>query len=199
MLVFGEERRLRLGSAFVVLFENAVEKLKESAADLLSCQKQTGMTLDELEEQARAMRQFYHETSPTAPKTPYYDDEICEILLAREILIQYVDELLYSGIPSAPNSWNKLREFLAAKTDGRINSKSTPSVLDARLEDLLARANQTIDKWITTDGEHTQHFNEWKEKYALRQLGIVKYELWKVWAQRKWELDQLHNSSVMGT
>lgn len=198
MLAIAEEKRFQLSNAFVRLFNNAIDAMNKSWKEMQTLQDETKMSRTEIEAQAQLMNDFYSTLPENSPATPYYDDEICEILLAREVLAGYVESLLCGNGPAAPNSWKKLREYVAGITDGRIHPKSTPSSLTVRLDELLNLAGQTIDRWITVDGQYTDHFYECEEKYRLRQLKICKYEIWKAWILREIELGQLHGSSVVG-
>lgn len=197
MLSIGEEKRFQLSNAFFRLFQNADQKVTESWKKLQTLKQETKMTDDELKEQAVLMRQFYETPAKSFSTTPYYDDEIYEILLAREVLIDYVENLLYRNAQPVPNAWRKIREWVAGKTSGRIDVKSTPSSLDIRLQELLHLADQSIEQWIK-DGKYTDHFHQCEVNYQFRQLKICKYEIWKLWMHRELELGTLHGSSTVG-
>ena len=138
MLVIGERQRLQMSNAFPRLFHHAQFVADDNWHVMQSCLTELEISKEELEKQASFMKRFYSNPPDEEPKSVYYDDEICEILLCREVLLEHIEELLNGGVLPPPNFWKELRERLAAKVNGRIPPNAQhPSLLDQKLNKLF--------------------------------------------------------------
>jgi hypothetical protein len=197
MLAIGETKLLSLSNEFPRLFKHACDLAVSSLLKSEESRKAAGLDLTELKGQLESMRKFYLQPQSSVA-TPRYDDEICEVLLAIDALASALDEILNSPIPPR-GDWNKLRELVSAKTNGRIGRYDTPNSLTDRLKELFKASGQTKDLWITHDGSHTEHFEKCKAEYHLREARITKFRIWKLLMTRTIELNTLHSSSALGT
>jgi hypothetical protein len=199
ILEVAEEQRIRLATSFYTLFHNASKQKCDSAKAMKEYKSELDITNDELQQQAQAMKQFYAAKDSSASATMYYNDEICETLIVREILIVYVERILAgTQLPQGKHSMKNHQREVAALTNGRITVDDTPCTLSDKLKELLKAAGQTIDCWYNADGTSTAHFLKYRSEYNLRELKIIKYQIYVVLLNWKCEENALHNSSVMG-
>ena len=199
MLEIGERQRLQMSNAFPRLFHHAQFVADDNWHVMQSCLTELEISKEELEKQASFMKRFYSNPPDEESKSVYYDDEICEILLCREVLLEHIEELLNGGVLPPPNFWKELRERLAAKVNGRIPPNAQhPSLLDQKLNKLFDLAESCELDWIDENNKMTDHYIEARERYFYRQLRIVKSDMWKVWMNHRCELDALHSSAMLG-
>jgi hypothetical protein len=190
-----EELHLHLGRRFFDLFATALQKTKESSTAFKDCEKITKFTTQQIEEQALSMKAFYATGPSSASNSPHYEDDICEALRAIDQLMQYVRNLLQAKVPLRANAWKELRELVSSRSDGRIDSQTTPALLDIRVQELLDLTNQKLTDWVVGD-EFTPHFYECEKRKHLRVLKVIKYEIWLVLVERRSRHDSLHSSSI---
>jgi hypothetical protein len=60
------------------------------------------MSPAELQQQADLMHQYYSTPAEEAPNSVYYDDEICEVLLCRQVLLEYVEAIFAAATSPVP-------------------------------------------------------------------------------------------------
>lgn len=186
-------------------FSNALPRLllhaqfvaNESWRCLQDCLEKLEMSPEELEIQSDFMSRFYNKPSEDAPRTVYYDNEICEVLLCRQVLLEYIDGLFSMSTCPPSGQWQRLREYLAEQVCGRISANDQqPAILEKKLEELFHRTGSCIRDWIDEDGQPTDRYIEAQGSFYRRQLNLKKDEMFKVWIKRKCELDNIHSSSM---
>ena len=196
-LGIGEEQRMHLSNTLPRLFKEARKTVDKTWGLMQALLERLKMSPEELQQQADLMHQYSSTPTEEAPKSVFDDDEICEILLCQEILLEHINHLLNGGPFPAPGSWKRLREFLAARVNGRIPpSQQLPSVLDVKLQVLFTRFKCTMSDWIDKDNNPTERYLEARERYVFRELRLKKSEIFEVWYKRNCELDCLHSSGL---
>jgi hypothetical protein len=156
------------------------------------------VNLVELEIQDTQRRNFYK--NPRSSLITL-EDEICEVLMVDSALEDFITDLLGLRDASIPHpalgkQWQMLRDFLAGKTSGRIDSNCTPNTLDKKLNDLLKSTNppEQLSEWRNSDG-YTEKYFKYRDRYYRRDLIALLHEIWRILVQRRGELGQLHGSS----
>lgn len=177
--------------------KNARDEVDKTWHEMQTLLKKLQMSETELQEHANSMHRYYSTPAAEAPNSVYYDDEICEVLLCQEILLEHIDNLLNGGPFPAPGSWKRLREFLAARVNGRIpTNEQHPSTLDEKLKILFDRSGSIIRDWKNEDHSFTDRYIKARAGYKFRRLRLKKSEMFEVWYKRRCELQALHSSSI---
>ena len=155
LLEIGMEQRLQFSNALPRLLLHAQFVANESWQCLQDCLEKLQMSPAELEIQADFMIRFYNKPVDEAPRTVYYDNEICEVLLCRQVLLEYIEGLFSATTCPPPGQWQRLRQYLAEQVCGRIPvNDQQPAMLEKKLEELFHRTGSCIRDWIAEDGQH---------------------------------------------
>jgi predicted HTH domain antitoxin len=195
MLEIGAEQRLRLAISFNRLINNAIQQISESSEAITKYKMELKMSEEELRDEGKKMKEFY--VPEEVITTMYYDDEICEILDALDVLDIFVERATTEGYHILQNTpFKTIQELVAGLTNGRIKVTDTPSTLRTRLEVVLGLAGQKYSHWIDGNKQRTAHYLKCQAEKGLRELKIVKYEIYKLLLGRKLELEALHDSSA---
>lgn len=190
---------MHFSKALPRLFKNAREEADKTWAVMQKLLEKLAMSPEELQYQANLMHQYFDTPAEEAPKSVFEDDEICEILLCQEILLEHINHLLNGGPFPGPGSWRRLREFLAARINGRIPpNEQFPSVLDRKLQALFTRFNCTMSDWKDKDNNPTERYLKARKEYVFRELRLKKSKIFEVWYKHNCEVDALHDSSLKG-
>ena len=188
---------MQFSNALPRRFKNARVVADKTWRIMQECLEKLQMSPAELQQQADNMHRYYSTPAEEAPKSVYDDDEICEVLMCQEILVEHINNLLYGGSYPSPGSWRRLREFLAAKVNGRIpTNEQNPSVLDEKLKKLFDRTGSIMQDWKNEDNTFTDRYIEARKRYIYRRLRLKKGEIFEVWYKRMCELDALNGSSI---
>jgi hypothetical protein len=198
MLAVGEERRLGLCTSFLRLFHNATQTLTLTYSEIKKYEEEANMTRPQFRELAKEMMEYY-QTSDSKPKPRDLNDEICTVLMARQELIDHIKKVIASDEDAEDCAWKALGKLVATKYKGRVKPSDNKSSLNNRLNALLAEANQTLEDWLDGESlEPTALYLKCKDEAALRELKVLKAELFKILMLRSYELEALHGTSMMG-
>lgn len=194
---------LAIGNSRVRNFPHSVrKKLRDALRRGRQAQKEVNqycvtnnITIEELAKEEASMKAFFLTLSNS---TIHIEDDICEHLHAIEDfkLFAKANEQLKLTCGQA---WVEFRLNIALKTDGRIHQGLDVSidVLQAKLDQLLQRAGQTMEDWIK-DGVKTQLYQDRSKGIALSSLRRLRTDIWKALVSLKQEIDSLHKSSHLG-
>jgi Kyakuja-Dileera-Zisupton transposase len=87
LIEIGEIQRLHFSNMLPRLIKTACSRAQESWKTLHDLLQQTNLTLTELQQQNHNMEEHYKRNKDNVkPTSIHYDDEICELLLCREII-----------------------------------------------------------------------------------------------------------------
>jgi len=158
---------------------------------------EAGISETELICEGRAMQEFFHHPPEDEMYTADKGDAIYEKTLALMDLTEYIDNL--PNLPWIRDGWKMHRAAISRKYGSRISVDTTPQQLETQIQQLITEGGWTTDDWQNTQTrEFTPLWRKYEERYARKEIFEVRYELWKVWSQRRLEMDRLHNSSALG-
>lgn len=188
-----ENKQLALGATFQRLMKTALERIKENKALL------QGVNIREILEQTKKRKEHFEKPRGRLPKT--VDDDICEALIIRE---HYEDEfigMLRIGEEDitqlqVAQRWLSLKNFVLVQRFGRFNSQDERNILDSRLQDMLSRSNQELSDWRTPQGP-TQKYLDHLERWRLRELRELKFEMHRILVLRRCELGLIRRSAAL--
>lgn len=179
-------------------FQKAVCHLEKASTSLSKACVESGMGVAGLQQQALDMQRFFAHPPEEDIHSLDFGDAIFEKTMALKQILEYVNFLLEGGAP-VPNGWKTHKLSVSHAFEGRIPEDINPAQLQTEIDNLMAKGKWTQKDWQDPNtNEQTELWCKYEERYAQREIREVQFNLWKVWSSRRFELDQLHGSSVHG-
>jgi len=190
MLEFGEERRYRIPVTIKEDFADAAKVANSTFELITACIGNESLDLDipKLRVERENMLAFYNQLQPQLGPVEL-NDKIYMLIKETEEMHQALAGCV------GHEKWRWIH-YMLSPVPGRRNAESS---IQGNLEKLFAEANQTLDDWIDpVSFQPTELSKGYATKSSLRRFHEVRYEIWKILAERKLELHNVHNSKVQG-
>jgi hypothetical protein len=195
LLEFGEERRYRIPMAIKEDFAEAAAVAETTHAIIIKCLENESFDLDivKLRDERNKMLAFYNELEPQLGPVEL-NDKIYKLIKETEEMHEAL-----AGCLGGQDKWRWIPYMLSPPPGQSVAALNSEDSIHGKLAILFAESGQTLDDWVhSVDLEPTELYKGYATMSSLHRFHEVRYEIWKILAQRRMELHNVHNSKIKG-